>query len=322
MTVLLIVILLTISFSFYIYRVTFYASPKHRPPFDAPLVGIQYEPHAEHIHRICHAMERYPCEEITIHAFDGTALFGRYYHLKDGAPIMILFHGYRSHPFRDCSGSHALSRKLGLNALVIDQRSQGNSDGHTITFGILERKDCRQWADYAAHRFGKDVPIILSGLSMGAATVLMASDLNLPSNVCCIVADSPYSSPINIIQKVAADRHYPVALCKPFLYFSAWIWGGFLLNSSSAKESVRHARVPILLIHGEDDLLVPSGMSLEIAANCASRVQVVTFPQAGHGLSHLTDPVRYEQAIINFFHSIPVLSDYLNGNVANFQNDA
>ena len=300
-------VILIILGSYLAYRKAFYSHPqKHAAP-NTPLQGDQYDAVSEHISRIGGIMSRYSCEEIRIESFDGTQLFGRYYHFRDNAPIQILVHGYRSHAFRDCSGGHSLSRKIGYNALVIDQRAQGNSGGHTITFGIKERKDCLCWIQYLCDRFGSNTPIILSGLSMGAATVLMTTELDLPENVVCVIADSPYSAPISIIEKVAKDQHYPVWLCRPFAYLGAMLFGGFSLGSCTAKEAVQKAQIPILLLHGEDDRLVPCSMSLEIAACCASKVQVATFPHAGHGLCYITDPQRYEQTVCRFLNSVPEL---------------
>ena len=65
----------------------------------------------------------------------------------------------------------------------------------------------------------------------------------------------------------------------------------------------------MLLIHGEDDRLVPCCMSSEIASCSASSVVVQTFPGAGHGLSYLIDPVRYECVIYDFLKTIPAVSD-------------
>ena len=53
-------------------------------------------------------------------------------------------------------------------------------------------------------------------------------------------------------------------------------------------------------------------MSLEIAACCASRVQVITFPEAGHGLCYITDPIRYERIVYEFLNSVPALSDTIS----------
>ena len=315
LSICLIVAVVVFSLSHYIYRVAFYSAPNARPTLDVEMHGSQYQKVREHIYRMAHIMERYPYESITIRSHDGLKLHGRYYHLKDGAPIEILCHGYRSHPYRDCSGGHSLSRKLGYNALVIDQRAHGESEGKVISFGVNERLDCQRWAKYAADRF-PNTPIILSGLSMGAATVLMASELDLPSSVCGIIADSPYSSPSAIIEKVSKDHHYPMILCRPLIYLAAWFWGRFHLKECTAKDAVRNAKVPILLIHGEDDRLVPWTMSQEIAAACASPVSVEIFPDAGHGLCYVNAPRKYEQAVVTFLQSIPALrgtipEDYL-----------
>lgn len=287
------------------YSIAFYQPKSRRPTHDTPIRGSQYKAVADSILRISGIMQRIPFEEVTVTSYDGTKLYGRYYHQKDHAPVEILFHGYRSHPYRDCSGGHALSRKMGFNSLVVDQRAHGASGGHTICFGVKERKDCLCWIRYLNNRFGDDVPIILSGLSMGAATVLMSADLDLPDNVSCIIADSPYASPSGIIRKVCKDWHYPVTLSVPFLHLGAMVFGGFRVGSSSAKDALKHCKVPVLLIHGEADRLVPCEMSLEIAACCASRVEVATFPDAGHGLCYLIDPVRYEAVVCRFLQSVP-----------------
>ena len=319
----LLLLLLILAGSWYAYSIAFYSPKRKRTSPEAPLIGAQYEAVADNISRISGIMQRIPFEEVVITAEDGIKLFGRYYHMKDGAPIEILFHGYRSHPYRDCSGGHALARKMGFNILVVDQRAHGGSGGSTITFGIKERLDCLAWIRYLNERFGADNPIILSGLSMGAATVLMAAELDLPANVSCIMADSPYSSPSAIIKKVCRDEGYPVALCTPFLYLGALLYGTFRLGRCTAKEAVRNAKIPILLIHGEDDRFVPCHMSLEIAANCASAVDVATFPDAGHVLSYMTDPVRYEKIVCRFLCSIPTLkqairSEYISNLYENY----
>lgn len=310
--ILILSLLLILAGSWYAYSISFYSPPSRRVTEEMPLVGKQYDAVAEHISRMTHIMAKIPCEDVFITSHDGLKLHGRFYHLKDGAPVEILFHGYRSHPFRDCSGGHALSRKMGFNALVVDQRAHGESEGNSITFGIQERHDLCGWVRYCVHRFGKDVPIILSGLSMGAATVLMSADLDLPSNVKCIIADSPYSAPAAIIEKVCTDEHYPVALCRPLLHLGARLYGGFNLNETTAKKAVSNTAIPILLIHGEADHFVPCSMSLEIAQCCTAPVTLHTFPDAGHGLCYITDPVRYERIVYEFMSKTPELKNAMS----------
>lgn len=294
----------TLFFSFYAYRVTFYA-PKRIPGelYKLP-EGPQYEKEHKNILTSIHKMLEYSYEEVTITSFDGTELFARYYHVTDNAPLQIQFHGYKSSAILDFCGGSYLSRKMNQNALVVDQRSHGKSQGSVITFGIKERRDCLCWIDYARTRFGADVPIILSGLSMGAATVLMTADLDLPDNVRGIIADCPYSSPKAIIQKVCTDLKLPARLIYPFVKLGALLFGHFHLEESSAIAAVKHTKVPILLIHGQDDHFVPCQMSVDIQNSCASMITLTTIPDAGHGLSYLTAPEKYEKATMEFVERI------------------
>ena len=63
-----------------------------------------------------------------------------------------------------------------------------------MTMGLWERFDIVEWAQYLAKRC-PSCKLVLHGCSMGAATVLYASALALPREVCCCVADCGYTSP-------------------------------------------------------------------------------------------------------------------------------
>lgn len=286
--------------AYYAYRVAFYSPEKKRTDtIDFP-TGEGYDDKLDHMQNLVRQMRERPFEPVTITSFDGKTLYGRYYHVRDGAPLQVQMHGYRSHAFRDFCGGAKLAMKLGHNVLLADQRAHGKSQGSTISFGVLERFDCQRWAWYARQRFGADVPIILTGISMGAATVLMASDLDLPETVRGIVADCPYSSPREILVKVAADMGMPPKLAGVFCSLGSLLYGHFRLDSASAENAVKHTRLPVLLLHGENDTFVPCDMSRKIYNTCASEKQLETFPDASHGVSYLKDPKRYESAVQGF----------------------
>ena len=291
--------------SWYCYRICFYSPKKgRRLPYDK-IDDPQFQAVEDTLFRVISIMERYPYEDVSIRAKDGVRLRGRYYHFHEDAPLLILCHGYRSAALRDCCGGHALAQKLGFNALVIHQRAHGESGGHTITFGIKESDDMVRWAKYAQDRFGENTPVVLFGLSMGAATVLMGCAEGYPDNVKGIIADSPYSSPADIIKKVCREQGYSTTLY-PFAKLGARIFGGFDLESRTALDAVGDTRIPILLIHGDDDRLVPCGMSREMAENCRGSSQIFTVPGAGHGLGCMVDPVGYEESVIRFLARIPL----------------
>ena len=236
-----------------------------------------------------------PFETVSIRSDDGLTLYGMLYDAGDAdAPLVIAFHGYRGNPIRDLSGGADIYLGAGCRLLLPEQRAHGRSGGYTITYGVRERNDCLRWAEYARERFGASIPIVLAGISMGAATVLMASGLDLPENVRGILADAPYTSPDAIIETVCRQFHLPTGLFMPLIRLSARIIAGFGLRDADAAEAVKAARVPILLIHGEADHFVPCEMGREIAAANPALIDLETFPDAGHGLSCLIDRPRYE----------------------------
>ncbi len=216
---------------YYTYRIAFYSPKKGRDKIST-LASHKYGPYRKEINRLFCQLSDRPYEEVSIVSFDGLTLFGRYYHVKDGAPLDIGFHGYRSSALTDFAGGSELSFSMGHNLLLVDERAHGRSEGRTITFGIQERWDADSWVRYAVERFGADTEIILYGISMGAATVLMAAGLDLPENVKGIIADCPYSSPRDIIRKVAKDMHMPDRLSWPFAFALSSLLLAVLLTST------------------------------------------------------------------------------------------
>ena len=246
-----------------------------------------------------------PYEQVYVTSHDGLRLAARYFHLADGAPVKIEFHGYRGTGIREFCGARALDVKSGYNVLLVDQRAHGLSEGTCISFGVKERHDVVTWCNYAVERFGPEVKILLSGVSMGAATLLMASDLDLPKNVRGIIADCGYSSPAAIIKKVCKeDYRLPVWLVYPFARLTARLIGGFDLEGASAVEAVKHSRVPIIIFHGEEDRYVPCSMAHEIYAAADGKAELHTVPKAGHALSYMVDEAAYHAAVIPFCQKV------------------
>ena len=285
---------------FFLYRFALYTPNRKQNDDHNVFDSQQYRPYLEQIHEMIDTLNARPYETVQIRSFDGLALYGRYYHVRDGAPLAICFHGYRGTPSRDFAGGTKMYLQEGNNLLLIEQRGHKRSEGHRITLGVKERLDCLAWAHFGAELAGEGVPVMLAGISMGAATVLMASELDLPASVKAIVADCPYTTPMEIMLKVARGMHVPRFLGIPLIYLMSRVFGGFSPTAADTREAVRHAHVPILLIHGEDDHFVPCDMSREIAAAAPDLIEFHTFPGAGHGFSYLIDPARYETLLHAF----------------------
>ena len=295
-------LLLILTAAYVCCRLAF-AAPKNRPDstFDLP-DSEQVVPFAPQIRQMIREAAAIPFEEVAIPSFDQTPLFGRVYPAAQAdAPWLILFHGYRSAALRDFCEGLPFGLAQGCHVLLVDQRAHGKSGGKFLTMGVLERHDCRAWIRYIINRSGPQTKIILYGLSMGAATVLMAAD-SLPAPVVGIVADCGYSSPEKILKKVIRDLRLPLFPTYPLLRLGARLFGGFDPRSASAEKALASYTRPLLLLHGEDDRFVPCAMSRALFAACPSEEKtLLTFPRAGHGLSYFADPKAYRDAVAAFF---------------------
>ena len=96
-----------------------------------------------------------------------------------------------------------------------DNRAHGESEGTYIGFGWLDRLDCIQWIHKMKEYFDKDLQIVLHGISMGSATVLMASGEELPSDVKCIISDCGFTSVLDEFEHELKQAHIPPALILP-----------------------------------------------------------------------------------------------------------
>ena len=286
------------------YRIAFHAPPRiaavNSDAIDIP-EGEIYEPFREKMEHWIRVTRTLPHEDMTITSFDGLTLHGRFYEYAPGAPIELMFHGYRGSAERDLSGGVQRCFKLGRSALLVDQRCSGQSDGNVITFGINEHRDCMSWLEFMTQRFGTEIPVILTGISMGASTVMMMADKDLPPNVIGILADCGFHSAREIIRTVIRQMGIPAGLGYPFVKLGARLFGHFDLEEGSPEESLKHSRVPVIFFHGEDDDFVPCEMSRICYEACTSRTMLVTVPCAGHGLSYPVAPAQYLDALREFF---------------------
>ncbi|MBQ7906790.1 MAG: alpha/beta hydrolase [Clostridia bacterium] len=242
-----------------------------------------------------------PHTDVEIRSFDGLTLRGKYYEYQKGAPVEIVIHGYRSEGVRDMSAAIERCFEIGHSLLLVDQRGCGSSDGNVITFGIFERYDCLKWIDFLIEYLGKDVEIILCGVSMGASTALLASGEKLPKNVKYVLADCGYSDNPTIIKKIVKEMHLPVSIFYPIIKASARLFGGFELEQASPLEAVKNAKIPIILIHGAADDFVPCEMSRRVYEACGSPLKrLVEIEGAGHGVAYPTDKEKYVKALEGF----------------------
>lgn len=280
----------------------FYASRRGpREEFPTPK-GALYDPYRPQMIEWIKQIRAMPHQRVSITSHDGLRLVGKYYEHQKGAPIEILFHGYRGCADADLGGGVFRCFSLGRNALIVDHRASGESEGHVISFGALESRDCLGWVDFVIQNIDPDAKIILTGISMGAATVLTAATLPLPPNVIGILADCGYTSTKEIVKKVMRDMGLPAGLLYPFARLGALLFGHFDPDALSPLASMKKCRLPVIFFHGDTDDFVPCAMSEENYAACAAaHKRLVVTPGAGHGLCFPLDSETYLAEADAFF---------------------
>ena len=289
--------------SYFCFRIVFYEPRKQNVSSDELALPEDeiYKPYHSLMKNWILEARNYPYKNYYIQSHDGLTLHAKYFEYAPDAVTEIMFHGYRGSAERDLSGGVQRCFALGRNVLLVDQRTSCGSEGNVISFGINEHRDCLSWIDFAVSHFGPDVKLVLTGISMGASTVLMAAGKPLPKNVVGVLADCGFSSPKNIIQKCTKDLHLPVNLVYPFIKLGAKIFGHFDLEEYSPLEAMKTCKVPVIFFHGKDDDYVPCYMSHEVYDACTSPKKLVTIPGAGHGLVYLVDNKKYFQSVVEFF---------------------
>lgn len=240
-----------------------------------------------------HFIEQHPHENWTTESFDGLKLQAIWIPAENARATVILAHGYHSNFLVDFGPVLEEYHRRGLNLLLPYQRSHGKSEGKYITYGVKESRDMLSWIRLHNRRF-ETTPILCSGLSMGASTMMYLAGMELPTNVKAFAVDCGFTSPKEIISHVFCQRvHLPAW---PFLWTTelcARYFAGFSLNECHSVKTLAKNLLPILMVHGLTDTFVPAEMTKRGFAACGGDKRLLLVENAGHGLSFWIEKEAY-----------------------------
>ena len=305
--VLLLLICLLLAASGYLYK--FAVKSRHDEPtdeqFDRWLTGagkgeclaLLNEGRADYNGRAKNAEHRY------ITSFDGLRLHALFFECPT-APrgIIIISHGYRSAARHDFAPVLKKYLGLGFHVLAVDHRGHGKSEGEDICFGVKERYDMRDWLK-SLEESHPHLPVLISGISMGATIALMTAALpDVPKNLAGVSADCGYSHPRKeVCHVLKSNMKLPVF---PLYHIADLICrarSGFSFNECDLVKEINGITVPVLFIHGLADDFVPPYHTEWMHEAFEGKKELILVENAGHGVAYLEDPKRVSTILEGFF---------------------
>lgn len=223
---------------------------------------------------------------------------------KSSKRVAILVHGYQGAPSYDFSAAARFYYNSGFSLFLPDQRTHGESEGEYITFGSFERYDIVDWCKYVDNYTGNTCEFILSGVSMGATTVLLAAAEPDMINLNYITADCGFTDPQRIFTDVFRQWYHLPSF--PILNIARIICrssAGFDFNEFSTIDAVKKLRAPVTFIHGEADTFVVPQNSVDNYEACTGQKNIIIVPGATHGISYIVDPAGIQKELSHIFNN-------------------
>lgn len=246
--------------------------------------------------------DKYKFTELTIVSEDGLKLKGHYFKSTSSSNrVALLVHGYGS-DFREMQPYAKMFVDMGYSVLVVENRAHGKSEGNMIGMGWFDKEDVLSWINVLVEKDEK-CRIVLFGVSMGGAAVCMASGLNLPSNVVCAISDCAFANVYDQMKYVLMKKKETKArrvILKTFYKYMKRVYY-FDLKTADAAIGLASCKIPVMFIHGKSDDFVPVENALKLAGKVPDyRKDVYLVENAGHAMSYVTNPRKYEFRVREF----------------------
>lgn len=269
------------------------------------MAGTEWEIYIPKIRECKEKLAKLPQEKMFIQSEDGLKLHATFFPCQGSKKIVICVHGYTSEGLNDYSTLAVFYLNSGYNLLIVDNRAHGQSEGKYIGFGCLDRHDVKLWIQTMIDKIGEDCKILLHGDSMGGATVLMTTGLELPPQVKAAVSDCAFTSAKEVFSHVLKKQyHLPPVPIINVANEMVKKKAGYGLDECNARREVAKATIPILFFHGAADDFVPCHMVYELYNACRTKKKLVVIEGAGHVESCYKDTDLYEGAIKEFIFPI------------------
>lgn len=229
--------------------------------------------------------EGLPYEDVAFTNRNGLTIRGWYVPARSPAPrstpAVVYGHGNAADR-RQWLGAASWVHEAGLAQLLFDFTGRGESDGEVITLGWRESEDLLDALAWLRSRPEIDpTRCALAGKSMGAAAAILAASQE-DSRVAAVVADSAFSDLARLVDLTLANRFIPPKPVRPLLFALAGWRADYDPGSVRPIDAIGRVRAPILLLHGDRDVVVPIGDARELERAADGRATLAVLEGLGH----------------------------------------
>jgi alpha-beta hydrolase superfamily lysophospholipase len=230
---------------------------------------------------------------------DGLMLRGWYLPTPTHRRLVVLVHGMRDSWDKIAPIGRDLHAR-GYDVLMFDLRGHGGSDPSRLFMGRNERGDLRAVQAWAGRRGFAPERIGWLGQSMGASALLMEAARN--PGIRAAVMDSPYGDlPELLGVQLPRHSHLPAFFNPGILLAARWAFGVRTDDLVPIRSARDWGARPMLLIHGEEDEIVPVDQAIRIAHAVGPTCHAVTLPGVMHVRAYAASPTQYIAAVDDFF---------------------
>ena len=218
---------------------------------------------------------------------------------------IIMSHGYSGNRIEENVGFLPLGKSFaenGYRVVMFDFRASGLSGGKMITVGAKEKLDLLGVINWVETNTVE--PIILYGISMGAATSILAGSEN--ENVQAVIADSPFSDLRDYL-----ETNLPVWTGLPDFPFTPVIIRTIpIITELDPNEASPITQVktlyprPVLFIHAKGDSYIPYTESVKMVENYSDKFQLWTPDGSEHVKAYVDYQEEYLERVFAFLNTI------------------
>lgn len=230
------------------------------------------------------ADRRLSYEDVFFQTSDGVRLNGWFVPGSGRSATLLWFHGNTGNIADRVDNIALLHDRLGISIFIFDYRGYGRSEGSVSEEGTYRDAE----AALAYLRSQKDVnpaKIILFGRSLGAA---IAVELAAKEPCAGLLLESPFTS-----VKEMADSAFPL-----------FPVGFFFRTKYDALSKIKQVKVPVLILHGDRDEIVPFSMGRRIFEAANEPKTFFTIKGAGHNDTYQMGGGAYLLALDRFIEEV------------------